>query len=774
MNRASLFPPRSSWITSLIVIVLLAGTAVLAIRALAPPEVLPADAPAAEFSAARAALLLKPIAAEPHPMGVPAHDWVRDTILRDWRALGLEPVVQTGVRFRPAGWEATRVENILVRLPGTKARAGRALMLSTHYDSVEPAPGAADDGAGVVTLLETARALLAGPRLAQDIIFLITDGEEDGLVGAQVFCDQHPWAKEVGLALNFEARGTAGSSLMYQTSRGNRELIAALALSPHPRSYSFAGTVYRHMPNAGDLTVFMRSGMQGLDFAFIERPYDYHTANDRQAHLDLRSLQHHGSYALALARRFGDDGVPGPAGEDAVYFSLFGDVFIHYPSWAALVLAALIIALVAAAVVVAFARRGVRLGGVLSGGLFFVGVVAASAVLSYAFLAAVKASHGSWLQPGPYRYNAFYLLALVFLAAAVTTGFYNLLRRRAAALELTLGALVFWALLTVALTFMFPDASYLASWPALFLSLAVLNWSLRRRKEPKVDPAPDTLSAVLAGGLAMLIFAPVVFLFFLAMFLSPLFAAILAAVTALALTAMLPAVEVIRRGFGRALPAACAVLFLAFAVAGALTTRFTERIPRLASFSYLVDGDAGRAYWIFPGRDVDPWTEQVMGGPPRPGHPLPEYESVAGRFVYREAPALRQAPPEVQLVADSTAGGARALRFRISLPMRYREVFVRCESDKILSAHLSGQALALPPREVKTVATQFQNPPPEGFEVSFEVPAGRAASLVVRGENPGLPALENFTPPQPPPGILPHRILTVIQKTYRFPAGRGD
>jgi hypothetical protein len=233
----------------------------LAIRALAPPEVLPADAPAAEFSAVRAAFLLKPIAAEPHPMGVPAHDWVRDTILRDWRALGLEPVVQTGVRFRPAGWEATRVENILVRLPGT---AGRALMLSTHYDSVEPAPGAADDGAGVVTLLETARALLAGPRLAQDIIFLITDGEEDGLVGAQVFCAQHPWAKEVGLALNFEARGTAGSSLMYQTSRGNRELIAALARSPHPRGYSFAGTVYRHMPNAGDLTVFMRSGMQGL------------------------------------------------------------------------------------------------------------------------------------------------------------------------------------------------------------------------------------------------------------------------------------------------------------------------------------------------------------------------------------------------------------------------------------------------------------------------------------------------------------------------------
>ncbi|MDH4197172.1 MAG: M28 family peptidase, partial [Candidatus Aminicenantes bacterium] len=487
MKSSSLLASRSSWITSLVVTILIAGAAALAIRALAPPKPLPADAPAAEFSALRAAALLKMIAAEPHPMGVPAHDRVRDTILKAWRELALEPTVQTGVRFRPARWEATRVENILVRLPGTNPAPGRVLMLSTHYDSVEPAPGAADDGAGVVTLLETARALLAGPRPAQDIIFLTTDGEEDGLVGAHVFRDQHPWAKEVGLALNFEARGTAGPSIMYDTSRGNRRLIAALARSPHPRAYSFAGTVYRNMPNSGDLSVFMRAGMQGLDFAFIDRPYAYHTANDNLTNLDLRSLQHHGSYALTLARWFGNGGVPDPAREDAVYFSLFGDVFGHYSTRAALVLAGIVVALVAAAAIAGFARRRIRIKGILWGALFFVAAIAASAGLGYAFLAAVKASHGSWLQPGPYRYNALYLLALVFLASAVTTGLYHLIRRRATALELTLGALVFWGLLTVTVTLTFPDASYLASWPAFFLAAAVLNWSLRRRKDLEKD-----------------------------------------------------------------------------------------------------------------------------------------------------------------------------------------------------------------------------------------------------------------------------------------------
>jgi hypothetical protein len=342
---------------------------------------LPADAPAAEFSALRAAALLKMIAAEPHPMGVPAHDRVRDAILKAWQEMGLEPTVQTAVRFRPARGESTRVENILVRLPGTNPSTGGTLMLATHYDTVEPAPGAADDGAGVVTLLETARALLAGPRLVRDIIFLITDGEEDGLVGTQVFLDQHPWAKEIRLALNFEARGTAGPSLMFETSRGNRRLIAALAASPHPRAYSFAGTVYRNMPNNSDLSVFMKAGMQGLNFAFIDRTYDYHTANDNLKNLDLRSLQHHGSYALSLARSFGNGSVPEPAGQDAVYFSLFGDVFVHYSTRAALVLAGLIVALIAAAGIVGFSRRKIRLGGVLWGALFFVAVIAAAAAV---------------------------------------------------------------------------------------------------------------------------------------------------------------------------------------------------------------------------------------------------------------------------------------------------------------------------------------------------------------------------------------------------------
>jgi len=84
------------------------------------------------------------------------------------------------------------------------------VLLVAHYDSVPTGPGANDDGVGVATLLETARALTASAPLQNDVIFLFTDSEETGLLGAQAFVTEHLWAKEVEVVLNFEGRGNGG------------------------------------------------------------------------------------------------------------------------------------------------------------------------------------------------------------------------------------------------------------------------------------------------------------------------------------------------------------------------------------------------------------------------------------------------------------------------------------------------------------------------------------------------------------------------------------
>lgn len=132
------------------------------------------------------------IAARPHPVGTQEHAAVRDHIFRELSNLGLAPETQrtTAVNRRWGRRSARARSRTSSRACG--ARAGeRALLLACHYDSAPNSPGASDDGAGVATLLETARALKAGAPPSRDVILLFTDAEEVGLLGAHAFAAEH-------------------------------------------------------------------------------------------------------------------------------------------------------------------------------------------------------------------------------------------------------------------------------------------------------------------------------------------------------------------------------------------------------------------------------------------------------------------------------------------------------------------------------------------------------------------------------------------------------
>jgi len=53
-------------------------------------------------------------------------------------------------------------------------------------------PGAADDGAAVAAVLETVRALRTQAPLRNDLVVLLIDGEENGLLGAQAVVRDDP------------------------------------------------------------------------------------------------------------------------------------------------------------------------------------------------------------------------------------------------------------------------------------------------------------------------------------------------------------------------------------------------------------------------------------------------------------------------------------------------------------------------------------------------------------------------------------------------------
>ena len=200
-----------------------------------------------EFSVDRALAHVKSISVETHGVGFAGHQQVRSYIISQLNQMGLETTTQTG--YTTGGWgNLSKAINILARIKGSSD--GKALMLLTHYDSSPHSSfGASDAGSGVATILEGVRAFLAEngqPR--NDIIILISDAEELGLNGAALFVNQHPWAKEVGLVLNFEARGSGGPSYMLiESNRGNGKMIQEfVAANPeYPVANSLADSIYK-------------------------------------------------------------------------------------------------------------------------------------------------------------------------------------------------------------------------------------------------------------------------------------------------------------------------------------------------------------------------------------------------------------------------------------------------------------------------------------------------------------------------------------------------
>ena len=178
MSTNSSVALKEAWLILLFILLL----AIVALRYLVPPAVVPASAPVTDFSAERAVEHLKVIAREPHPTGSIANARVRDYIVEQLYSLRLRPEVQNSVSTTPwdiggAPYSAGTIQNVIARLPGMNSTG--ALLLMAHYDSVATGPGASDNGSGVATLLETLRALRGGSALRNDVIFAFTDGEEE-------------------------------------------------------------------------------------------------------------------------------------------------------------------------------------------------------------------------------------------------------------------------------------------------------------------------------------------------------------------------------------------------------------------------------------------------------------------------------------------------------------------------------------------------------------------------------------------------------------------
>ncbi|MFD1151832.1 M20/M25/M40 family metallo-hydrolase [Saccharothrix hoggarensis] len=636
---------RRAWVA--VVLVAVAAVGVLAVLAFRPPAPV-ADAPPGEFAAGRAERHLAEIAQRPHPIGSADNQRVRGYIADTARSLGADVVVESGDVVRP--WRGVArvatAHNVVARVPGTDpgVSGGKALLLVAHYDSVPTGPGAADDGAAVAAMLETLRALTTTP-VRNDVVFLFTDGEEVGTLGAEAYVRRHG-VSGIGAVLNWEARGSGGPVWMFQTGPDNAALVSAFGeASSRPIANSLAFEVYRRMPNYSDFTVFLEAGARGLDSAFIEHVRDYHSTYDDLARLDRGSVQHHGETMVGLVRALGDRDLRVADG-DAVYFDVFSRVLVRYPVPLAEVLAALTVTALAWLLVrnvrsgrlrprAVGAVAGVAVGAVLTAGAVSFGVWAlvAWARPELAFLALSEPYERGWFVAG------FCALGLAVLFTAV-----RVLRRWTSA-EVVAGVLVVTAALLVVATLAAPGTGFLFQWPLLVGLPAV--WATRFAALPPLVAA--AIYPPLVGTMTVALGLPLV--------------AVAVVFAVLAGVLLLPVLGALPRPGTTA--TAVALVAVALIAVGTARVGFGPTEQRPNSLIYLLDTETGRADWLSADPAPDAWTSRVLGDSPERVTLTDRHPMLDEPLMRADAPALTL-PAPTATVLSSTDGDVRTVTLQIS------------------------------------------------------------------------------------------------------------
>lgn len=725
----------------------------LSIEGLRPAAPRPLNASPSEFSAERAREILNRLVGDgiPHPTGSPENDAVRRRVMDEFSKLGFQPTVQQGFACDKEGDCAT-VQNVLARLDGNEP--GEAVMVAAHYDSVPAGPGAFDDGAGVATVLEAARALKSLPQPRHSVIFLVDDGEEPGLIGARVFVDQHPWAKEVRAVVNIDSRGTTGPSLMFETGDANEWAVrayAARATRPETSSIFYEG--YKRYPNDTDFTVFKAAGYQGVNFANIGGVVHYHTPLDNFANANPATLQHHGDNALSSLETLANTEISSPPRASAVYFDVFGRWVICWPANRTLKIALSSAILLFLEIGWLIYKKRVTvpefLWGLLAWLVSMLAVGACALILSY-ILKRAGATSSPWVAHPPPAQISFWALAIA-VVSLISIRF----AERAGFLGLWTGVWTWWAVSGIAIGLRIASVSYILLLAVCAAALVGLLIVFR----PELSSRDRTIAVVMPLAIgAALGFVPALLLY--QSFGSPALPGI-ALLVGLLCTPISPLCASTKRPPGVlvvAVPSIAAVSTVVAAFAAIVVPVFSAKAPEHVNLEYVQEADAGKSQWVvYPasGRLPEPLRMATNfrgenGGP---------YPWIVEPSFMVNAPYLDFAPPTFTILELSTMSGKRVYRALLRSERGAPEIVVAFPPNSgIESVSAENEPLQPGPEAVRGLngwfVYNFSGMPVKGVELGFTLPAGKSVEVYALDATYSLPS-EGFF-------LLKARPLTVV------------
>lgn len=733
-----------------------------------------------EFSTLRAFEHVKQIANQPHYVGSPAHSKVRNYIVDQLQNMGLEVQTQEGYNLNKDG-VLVKPQNILARIEGSGN--GDALVLMTHYDSaMHSSFGASDAGSGVATILEGIRAFLEkNTETKNDIILLFTDAEELGLNGAGLFIEDHPWANDVKLALNFEARGSGGNPFMLlETNDKNAKLIEAFVEAgvKYPVTNSLAYSIYKMLPNDTDLTVLREQGdINGYNFAFIDDHFDYHTATDLPENLDKETLAHQGSYLMPLLNYFSNADIDRLSSDrDLIYFSLpFGE-FVSYPfNW---ITPMLLLAVIIFIILVVYGLRRERLNimGILKGFIPMILSLILSGLLVWAFWQFCLYIYPEYseMEQG-FTYNGYWYIAVsIFLALSVCFMVYHVLRRSLRTASVFVAPLLLWLVICALASVYLKGASYFII--PVYSGLLQLFIMIRQEK-------PNRIIMVLLSWPAIFILLPFIWSLPVALGLKMLF--VTAILVSLLFFLFLPLF-----GYFRRLKSFAVLCFLTFNVlifVAHFYSDFDSERPKPNSLVYLKDLDRNVANWYSYDKMVDDWTSEYFGSDPEV---LSTTESIFSskygtNFTFMaEAPTISIPSPGIELEdkgKDSLNNNSYLLKIAPNRPINRIEIFETKDVDFVdlkvngLEAdnvYLGENPFHMFKRRWKEKLLTYYASNQDTLRIEFSIEPGDAPEFVLYESSYDLIGNTDLKVVKRPKGMIPRPFVlndaTILKKTIRI------
>lgn len=225
-------------------------------------------------------------------------------IYNEFQQLGLETEYH---EWRYAGFHS---QNVVATLPGTDVESTAEFILCGHYDTIEGAPGADDDGSGTAALLAIA-SVLRNYQFNHTIRFIAFSGEEVGTYGSFTYARDAAFRGDnIVAVLNMDMIGYAN------TVDGGR----VLRFFPPARSKWItedATTIAEKYNDVLDMRIVTLPAYRGADNqAFVDYGYDGvwiahqdgyqwgHSPNDTGDHLNWTYYKKATKLMLAITVEF--------------------------------------------------------------------------------------------------------------------------------------------------------------------------------------------------------------------------------------------------------------------------------------------------------------------------------------------------------------------------------------------------------------------------------------------------------------------------------------